>query len=191
MLFHWQSVPWAFCIYISHLRGCNFFLQTKIWDEGRTGPSFLRHRCCNSRIHFGSGCNRIYVLIWTIRLLTRFKKVNKHHSWHLCSVVDFHTLLRDCSSRVVIVSWVNIVGKQMCFFISFIFIAFNIWYARTSFISFILVGALYLFNTSAIFHYTSFQTFYFTDWVLLMASILVSVCWFSVGQILNFRSIEL
>ena len=54
-------------------------------------------------------------MIWVIRLHVRFKKVNKHHSWHLCSVVDFHTLLRDCSSQVVIVSWVNIVGKQMCF----------------------------------------------------------------------------
>ena len=150
MLFHCQSVPWAFWIYISHLRGCNFFLQTKIWDEGRTGPSFLRHRCCNSRIHFGSVCNELYMLIWIIRLLTRFKKVNKHHSWHLCSVVDFHTLLRDCSSRVVIVSWVNIVGKQMCFFISLFFIAFNIWYARTSFIRFILVDFIFYLNTSAI-----------------------------------------
>ena len=49
-------------------------------------------------------------------------------------VVGFHTLLRDCSSQVVIVSWVNIVDKRMCFLCSLtVLMTRKIWYARTDF----------------------------------------------------------
>lgn len=93
------------------------FIQNNSKIYNRTCPSFLTVLFCFIFI-FDLGHSVIFytIKICNFRFRIRFKKVNKHYFIFLCSTVYFY-YLKIVHLIFLIVSWVNIVVKQMCFYV--------------------------------------------------------------------------